>query len=67
MCDGPVAVMHDILRWMGWHWQTPGLFGREGRPLLRLLDGRESWWIHEFRQGVRVAEWKKAGTRRRDM
>ena len=63
MCDGPVTVIHNILRWMGWHWQPPGLFAREGRPHLRLLDGPESWWLHEIRQGLR----KKAGTRRRDV
>ena len=22
MCDGPVAVTHNILHWMGWHWQA---------------------------------------------
>ena len=67
MCDGPVAVTHNILRWMGWHWQAPGLFAREGQPHLGLLDGPESWWLHEIRQGLRLAERKKAGTRRRDM
>ena len=61
MCDGPVAVTHNTLRWMGWHWQAPGLFARAGRPHLRLLDGPESWWIHETRQGLRLAESKKAG------
>ena len=44
------------------------LFSRErGSHHLRLLDGPESWWLHEIRQGVRLAEWKKAGNRRNDM
>ena len=34
---------------------------------MRLLDGPESWWLHEFRKGPGLAEWKKPGTRRRDM
>ena len=60
MCDGLVVVTHNILRLMGWHWQAPGLFAREGRPHLRLLDGPESWWLHEIRQGMPLAERKKA-------
>ena len=24
MCDGPVVVTHNILRWMRGHWQAPG-------------------------------------------
>ena len=67
MCDGPVATVHRILQGMGWHWQAPTLFTREGRHHLRLLDGPESWWLHEIRQGLRLAKWKKAGNRRRDM
>ena len=23
MCDGPVAMTHNMLHWMGWHWQAP--------------------------------------------
>ena len=53
MCDGPAARM-------GWHWQAPTLFTREGRPHSRLLDGPESWWLQEIRQGLRLAEWKKS-------
>ena len=34
---------------------------------MRLLDGPESWWLHEIRQGLRLAEWRKAGNRRNDM
>ena len=44
------ALRHNVLRWMGWHWQAPGLFAREGRPHLGLLDGSESWWLPEVRQ-----------------
>ena len=34
MCDGPVAVTHNVLRWMGWHLQARGLFVRvrDGLP-----------------------------------
>ena len=66
-CDGPVATVYSVLQAMGWHWQAPTLFAREGRPHLSLLDGPESWWLHEIRQGLRLAEWKKAGNRRSDM
>ena len=55
--DGPVATVHSVLQAMGWHWQTPNLFAREGRLHLSLLDGPESWWLHEIRQGLRLAEW----------
>ena len=67
VCDGPVAVIHRILRRMGWHWQAPSRFAWEGRPSLGLLDGLESWWLHQIRQGMRLAEWNRAGNRRRDM
>ena len=30
MCGGPVTVTHNILCWMGWHWQAPGLFAKCG-------------------------------------
>ena len=40
---------------------------REGRPHLGLLDGPESWWLHEIRQGLQLAEWRKAGNGRNDM
>ena len=66
-CDGPVATVHSVLQAMGWHWQTPTLFAREGRHHLGMLDGPESWWLHEIRHGLRLAEWKKAGSRRNDM
>ena len=52
ICDGPVATVHS----------APTLYTREGRPHLRLLDGPESWWLYEVRQGVRLAEWTKRGT-----
>ena len=67
MSDGPVATMHSILQGMGWHWHTPTLFMREGRSHLGLLEGPESWWLHEIRQGLRLAEWRRAGNRRNDM
>ena len=40
MCDGPGSTVHSVLQEMGWHWQTPTLFTREGRLHLRLLDGQ---------------------------
>ena len=67
ICDGLVATAHNILQGMGWHWQAPRLFTRVGRPHLGLLDGPESWWLHEIRQGLRLAAWRKAGNRRHDM
>ena len=30
------------------------------------LDGLECWWPHEVRQGMRLAEWSRAGNRRCD-
>ena len=58
ICDKPLTMTHRILRWMGWHWQAPGLFARERHPPLDLLDGPESWWLHEISQGMRLAEWR---------
>ena len=40
--DQSVATAHSILQGMGWHWQTPGLFTRDARPHVGLLDGPES-------------------------
>ena len=67
MSDGPMATMHSILRGMGWHWQTPTLFMREGRSHLGRLEGPESWWLHEIRQGLPFARWRKGGNSRNDM
>ena len=67
MSDGPVATTHSILQGMGWHWQTPTLFMREGRSHLGLPEGPESWSLHEIRQGLRFAEWRQAGNKRNDM
>ena len=66
MCDGPATTVHSVLQGMGWHWQAPTLFTGEWRSHLRLLGGPESWRLHEIRQGLRLAEWKKAGNRRND-
>ena len=66
MSDGPVATMHSTLQGMGWHRKTPTLSMREGRSHLGLLEGPESWWLHDIRQGLWLAEWRKAGNRRND-
>ena len=29
-CDGPAATVYSVLQAMGWHWQAPTLFAREG-------------------------------------
>ena len=55
MCDGPGTAY------------CKGWVGTAKRPRLRLLDGPESWWLHEIRQGLRLAEQRKAGNRRNDM
>ena len=51
-------------------WVGTGKHPRSSRgkvaPHLGLLDGPESWWLHEIRQGLRLAE-EKAGNRRNDM
>ena len=47
VCDGPVATAHSILQGMACHWQAAGLFTKETRPHLGLLDGPESWWLHD--------------------
>ena len=66
MCDGPVAVAHSILRCVDVHWQASCL-SLHGRDPLGLLEGLESWWLHEIRQGMRLAERSRVGNRRRDM
>ena len=50
---------------MGLHWQVPSFLEREGRPPVGLVDGPQSWWLHEIGQGMRLSEWNSAGTRRR--
>ena len=53
ICDGPVATVHSVLHGMGWHWQAPTPFTREGRPHLRLVsleqrnDLREVFWTQK--------------------
>ena len=64
---GPVAVIHKTLQWMGWEWQSPTSFARPDRPALCLTQGPDSWWSHEIRHGMRMAEWKRAASRRADM
>ena len=53
--------------WVGTGKHPRWTFTREGRPHLGLLDGPESLWLHEIRQGLRLAEWRKVGKRRNDM
>ena len=43
VCDGPAVTAHSVLQGMGWHWQAPTLFTREGRPHLRLLDDKRQF------------------------
>ena len=44
------------------------MFALQGRRLvLGLMDGPGSWWLHEIRQGIRLAERSRAGNRCRDM
>ena len=57
MCDGPVAVTHSILRWMGW---PHGVFAREGQ-----LSPWACWMGRKA--GGYLAERSRAGNRCGDM
>ena len=57
MCDGPVAAAHK-----GW----VGIGKRHGSSRER-SDLTWDCWMDFMRQGLRLAEWRKAGNRRRDM
>ena len=52
---------------MGWAWNDPWSFERPGRHPLALLGESDMWWLHQIRDGLRIAEWKIAGERRDDM
>ena len=34
---------------------------------LALLGGPDTWLLHEFRDGLRISQWKAAAARRQDM
>ena len=42
-------------------------FHRPGRPSLGLFQGSDGWWHHQVRDGLRLAQWKHAASRREDM
>ena len=67
MSDGPVATVAQ-------HTARDGLALastcalHEGRaPSPGHAGFPESWWLHETRQGLRLAQWRQAGNRRNDM
>ena len=64
---GPVKELCKVLVHMGWSWDNPWHFGRPSRRQLGLFEGSEGWWLHEVRDGLRIAEWKIAAGRRADM
>ena len=64
---GPVKELSAVLRRMGWNWESPWIFNRPSRKQLGLFEGSEGWWLHEVRDGLRIAEWKQAASRRADM
>jgi len=64
---GPVKELCKVLVHMGWSWNNPWHFGRPSRRQLGLFEGSEGWWLHEVRDGLRIAEWKIAAGRRADM
>jgi len=63
---GPVATLAAVVARLGWQWVTPFEFQRAGRPALHLLEGSDKIWQHEVREGLRIAEWRRAAERRED-
>ena len=64
---GPVGIVMKSVRSIGWDWVEFDSFARVGRPPLPLLEGPDSWWDHELRDGLRLSQWATCAGKRRDM
>ena len=67
VAHGPIKEMRAALHMLGWEWVEPLVFRRPSRKNLGLFEGSDAWWQHEIRDGLRVAAWKRAASRRQDM
>ena len=64
---GPIHGLTEALSMMGWSMTSSLTFERAGMPALDILDGPNSWWFHQIRDGLRACEWTRAAARRHDM
>jgi ribonuclease HI len=60
---GPIGIVAKVLASLGWTWYDFDSFERPGRSALPLADGPEAWWLHEVRDGLRLARWAAAASR----
>ena len=63
---GPLGLCFEVLDELGWLWLEPYVFTRPHKSPLHLVEGPNSWYQHEIREGLRCVEWNKVGERRRD-
>ena len=63
---GPVGIIKTIVKRLQWTWDEPFCFQRPGRASIHLMEGDNGWWLHEVREGLRLAEWRAAADRRKD-
>ena len=64
---GPVGIVLKLVSQLGWQWKSFDKFDRPGRSPLPIEGGRDSWWKHELRDGLRLARWAVAASQRKDM
>jgi ribonuclease HI len=64
---GPIGVVYRHIMKLGWEWPEFDHWHRPGRRALPLLNGPDSWWKHELRDGIRVSIWTATAARRNDM
>jgi len=64
---GPVGQVFKAVAHLGWQWVSVDTFRRPGRNDLPLCEGPDTWWDHEIREGLRLARWSEAASKRADM
>ena len=64
---GPIGLIAKMVAQLGWSWVEFDKFSRPGRSELPVAGGPDSWWLHEVRDGLRLARWACAAASRHDM
>ena len=64
---GPVGKARKVLKTLGWQWLEPWTVETCDGLRLQLRSVEPKQWAHEVREGLRLAMWRSAATRREDM
>ena len=63
---GPIGLIFEVVGVLGWTWSEFQQFERQDRAPLPLTGGSDGWWLHEVRDGLRLAQWRTVAARRQD-